>query len=68
MRLHDRDSCLYCELDGISTPLIPSSRGGFCPEHGDEAFIEILTAPQPISRDPLLRDVGIPTRNGKKAA
>jgi hypothetical protein len=59
-----RSTCLYCEADGVETPLVWTVRGGCCPIHS-AAFLEGLerTARAVLGmRKPELFDRGIPKR------
>lgn len=47
MQLVGRTTCLYCAQEGVTTELIQTPRGGFCPTHGDRT---LLAAMQQLER------------------
>jgi hypothetical protein len=42
VKLVGRTTCLYCAQDGVETPLTLTTRGGFCPIHGDKILLAEL--------------------------
>jgi hypothetical protein len=42
LKLVGRTTCLYCAENGLDTPLIRTSRGGFCRVHGDKRLLAEL--------------------------
>lgn len=65
MNLVNRTTCLYCELDGVETPLVMADRW-CCPVHSreylDRYTMHIRNALIPFD---LLLDKGRPWRDGK---
>lgn len=58
-----RDTCLYCEHEGVTTKLIQTGRGGLCPVHSRDFIATLLGAEKKV--EPELRLVGVPGWSGR---
>ena len=60
-----RTTCLYCEHEGVTTPLVRIAQWGCCPIHSKDYIREATTPPEGYAyvRRPVLTDRGIPNRN-----